>query len=127
MRKNAPKEPEYPLTKGEIKYKIFMNLADPKFEEIRQKIKDNNGYCPNAKEKTNDTKCMCQDFLLLDKENMNCKCGLYFKKARTEEEIKKFITTKKTFTSKNEKKILNEKIEDENFMDTNIDDTGDDN
>lgn len=47
-------------------------------EEIRRKLKENGGYCPCALEKSEDTKCMCKDFL----ENIKsgyCHCGLYKK------------------------------------------------
>ena len=30
--------------------------------EIRQKLKDNKGYCPCRLQKTPDTKCMCKEF-----------------------------------------------------------------
>ena len=45
---------------------------------IRKAIADNGGHCPCAIVKTEDTKCMCRDFL----ENMGpgeCHCGLYIK------------------------------------------------
>ena len=32
-------------------------------DEIRRKLKENGGYCPCALEKSEDTKCMCQDFI----------------------------------------------------------------
>ena len=119
------KEPEYNLTKGEVRFKIFMNRDDANFVSNREKIKENGGYCLSAKNKMPDTRCMCKDFLLLDKEDTLCKCGLYFKKERTKTEIKKFITAKKVFSTKNENKILTEDIpseNEENFMDTNGDD-----
>ena len=45
--------------------------------EIRRRLKDNNGYCPCSLVKTPDTKCMCKEFLDMD-EGM-CHCGLYIK------------------------------------------------
>jgi ferredoxin-thioredoxin reductase catalytic subunit len=48
-------------------------------QEIRQKIKDNDGYCPCRLEKTKDTKCMCKDFIENAKPGEECHCGLYIK------------------------------------------------
>lgn len=46
-------------------------------EEMRKAIKNNNGYCPCRKEKTEDTKCMCKEFL---EQGLGfCHCGLYEK------------------------------------------------
>ena len=45
--------------------------------EIRQKLKDNNGYCPCKLVKNADTKCMCKEFR--DMEEGECHCGLYIK------------------------------------------------
>lgn len=46
--------------------------------EIRQKIKDNGGYCPCAVVKTEDTRCICKEFFE-QKELGKCHCGLYVK------------------------------------------------
>lgn len=47
-------------------------------EEIRQKLKDNNGYCPCRLVKNEDTKCMCKEFI--EQEELGeCHCGLYVK------------------------------------------------
>ena len=47
-------------------------------KEIRQKLKDNNGYCPCRLIKNEDTKCMCKEFL--EQEELGeCHCGLYVK------------------------------------------------
>ena len=45
---------------------------------IRQAIKDNDGYCVCAIEKTPDTKCMCKEFREQEKSGL-CHCGLYEK------------------------------------------------
>lgn len=46
-------------------------------EKIRQALKDNMGFCPCKLEKTEDTKCMCKEFL---KQDLGpCHCGLYVK------------------------------------------------
>jgi len=47
--------------------------------EIRQKLKENNGYCPCKIIKNKNTKCMCKEF----KDAVwagyigECHCGLY--------------------------------------------------
>ena len=51
---------------------------DKKFVlEMRQAIKDNNGYCPCKLGHTTDTKCMCKEFR--EMEEGTCHCGLYTK------------------------------------------------
>lgn len=46
-------------------------------EQMRKAIKNNNGYCPCRKEKTEETKCMCKEFL---EQGLGfCHCGLYEK------------------------------------------------
>ena len=45
--------------------------------EIRQQLKQNNGYCPCKIQKTPDTKCMCKEFR--EQEEGECHCGLYIK------------------------------------------------
>ena len=46
-------------------------------QEIREKLKVNEGYCPCRIEKTPDTKCMCKEFR--EQESGECHCGLYVK------------------------------------------------
>lgn len=46
--------------------------------EMRKALKDNNGYCPCALEKTPNTKCMCKTFREQTKDGF-CHCGLYHK------------------------------------------------
>jgi hypothetical protein len=52
-------------------------------DEVRQAIKDNDGYCVWAIEKTPDTKCMCKEFREQEESGL-CHCGLY-KKTVTED------------------------------------------
>lgn len=47
-------------------------------QEIRKKLKENDGYCPCRIERTEDTKCMCKEFRE-QKENGECHCGLFVK------------------------------------------------
>lgn len=57
--------------------KIRKNPDKEFVEEMRKAIKNNNGYCPCRKEKTEDTKCMCKEFL---EQGLGfCHCGLYEK------------------------------------------------
>ena len=58
---------------------MAIRLSDDKelVEEIRQKLKENNGFCPCRIEKTDDTKCMCKEFR--EQEEGECHCGLYIK------------------------------------------------
>lgn len=59
--------------------KIGINSDKALVAEIRKKLKDNNGYCPCALIKNEDTKCMCKEFRELNEEG-ECHCGLYVKK-----------------------------------------------
>lgn len=57
-----------------------IKLSDNKelVAEIRQKLKDNDGYCPCRLTKNEDTKCICKEFI--EQEEMGtCHCGLYCK------------------------------------------------
>ena len=57
-----------------------IKLSDNKelVAEIRQKLKDNSGYCPCRLIKNEDTKCICKEFLE-QTEVGECGCGLYYK------------------------------------------------
>ena len=57
--------------------KITLNANKEKVQEIRQKLKENDGYCPCRITKTEDTKCMCKEFR--EQESGYCHCGLYYK------------------------------------------------
>lgn len=47
--------------------------------EIREKLRENGGYCPCRIDKTPDTKCMCKEFRDMVKKSVRgeCHCGLY--------------------------------------------------
>lgn len=63
--------------RGNLKFKV---IDDRKLAtEIREKIKANGGYCPCKLEKTEDTKCICKDFL--EHGVGKCHCGLYIKES----------------------------------------------
>lgn len=59
--------------------KVILNPNTEIVEEIRQKLKDNNGYCPCRIQKTDDTKCMCKEFrdMIANGIEGECHCGLY--------------------------------------------------
>ena len=56
---------------------IKVNKNKKLVAEIKQRIKDNTGYCPCRLLKNEDTKCMCKDFR--EQEEGECHCGLYVK------------------------------------------------
>ena len=57
--------------------KITLNPDKEYVTEIKEALKNNNGYCPCRLEHTPDTKCMCKDFR--DMNEGMCHCGLYIK------------------------------------------------
>ena len=58
--------------------KIMTNTDKELVADIRARLKENDGYCPCRLKKTEDTKCMCKEFLEQDFEGP-CHCGLYVK------------------------------------------------
>lgn len=52
-----------------------LNPNKNKVQEIRNKLKNNDGYCPCMIEESEDTKCPCKNM----RENKICICGLYVK------------------------------------------------
>ena len=57
--------------------KIVVSSNKEIVEEVRKKLKDNDGYCPCKIIKNDDTKCMCKEFL--EQSIGECHCGLYEK------------------------------------------------
>lgn len=57
--------------------KVKINDNKELVNEIRTKLKENNGYCPCCLIKSEDTKCMCKEFR--NQELGECHCGLYIK------------------------------------------------
>ena len=51
-------------------------------KEIRRKLKETDGYCPCRISRTEDTKCMCEEFR--GQTSGLCYCGLYEKIEDTE-------------------------------------------
>lgn len=61
---------------------VYINNDKNLVENIREKIKSNDGYCPCKIYKNEDTKCMCKEFREQIKDNKfegTCHCGLYVK------------------------------------------------
>lgn len=58
--------------------KIYFNTDTELVKEIREKLKENGGYCPCRLSKTEDTKCMCKEFREQQEEGY-CHCGLFYK------------------------------------------------
>lgn len=58
--------------------RIVVNNDESLVNSIRQKLKDNDGYCPCRLVKNEDTKCMCKDFIKCNDPGP-CHCGLYVK------------------------------------------------
>jgi len=59
--------------------KIVTNSNKVLVEEIREKIKENNGHCACAIVFNEDNKCMCKEFRDRITEGISgeCHCGLY--------------------------------------------------
>lgn len=57
--------------------KIIVNPDPNIVNDIRNKLKENEGYCPCRLNKTPDTKCMCKQFR--EQDSGICHCGLYIK------------------------------------------------
>ena len=47
-------------------------------QSIRNKIKQNDGYCPCKLEKIPENRCICKEFVDMETEG-TCHCGLYKK------------------------------------------------
>ena len=56
---------------------IKLNPDKAVVEEIKKKLKANDGYCPCRITKSQDTKCMCKEFR--EQTSGECHCGLYIK------------------------------------------------
>lgn len=57
--------------------KIRSNPNKEIVKEIREKLKENGGYCPCKIVKNEDTKCICKEFI--EQGLGPCHCGLYIK------------------------------------------------
>ena len=57
--------------------KIEISSDKEKVAQVRQALKDNDGYCPCQIVKSERTRCICLNFL--EGEEEWCHCGLYRK------------------------------------------------
>ena len=57
--------------------KIICNPEKEIVTNIREALKNNDGYCPCTNIKSEDTKCMCKSFR--EQSEGECHCGLYIK------------------------------------------------
>ena len=59
--------------------KVILNPNTEIIKEIRQKLKENNNYCPCRIQQTKNTKCMCKEFrdMIANGIEGECHCGLY--------------------------------------------------
>lgn len=58
--------------------KIIKNPDAATYKEVTDAVKANNGYCPCAIEKTEDTRCPCKEFREQQTEG-ECHCGRFVK------------------------------------------------
>lgn len=56
---------------------IKLNPDGEYVREMREKIRENEGYCPCSIIKNDDTRCMCKAFR--EMTSGTCHCGLYIK------------------------------------------------
>lgn len=61
-----------------VKTVISINEDEKHVEHVRKLLKENDGYCPCALLKNDDTKCMCKAFRT-QVEDGYCHCMLYKK------------------------------------------------
>ena len=54
---------------------FFINPDESFVKGLKKRIKQNNGYCINKKERIPENKCPCKSF----REESVCDCGLYCK------------------------------------------------
>ena len=57
--------------------KIKLSSDAAMVANIRERLKNNDGYCPCRLVRNEDTKCMCKEFL--EQDEGECHCGLYVK------------------------------------------------
>lgn len=56
---------------------IKKNPDEAKYKEITAAVEKNNGYCPCLIERSEKTKCICEEFR--NQEKGFCRCGRYIK------------------------------------------------
>ena len=72
--------------------KIKLNPDKEIVDTVREGLKRTGGYCPCRRERTEATKCMCQEFKdQIADPNFEgfCHCMLYYKSLRDSRDVKK--------------------------------------
>ena len=59
-------------------FDIYTNPNEEELKEIIEAVEANDGYCPCALEKNDDSKCMCKDFRDCADADF-CHCGRFYK------------------------------------------------
>ena len=59
-------------------FDIYTNPNEEELKEIIEAVEANDGYCPCALEKNDDSKCMCKDFRNCADADF-CHCGRFYK------------------------------------------------
>ena len=59
-------------------FDIYTNPNEEELKEIIEAVEANDGYCPCALEKNDDSKCMCKDFRDCADTDF-CHCGRFYK------------------------------------------------
>jgi len=96
---------KYTISDMEAKYKIFMNPDIEKRTILRQRVKDNDGYCPSREGRDPLNRCICRQFMERDSEGF-CKCRLYFKEARTKKQAEAYKNAELEVNEKKEKELV---------------------
>ena len=65
------------MSDSKVTTKIVLNDDLDLVNDIKERLKANDGYCPCRISKTVDTKCMCKEFR--EQQEGECHCGLYKK------------------------------------------------
>jgi hypothetical protein len=62
-----------------MELKILKNPNEKEYDEVTQKVTNNDGYCPCMFSKVPDTKCICKEFRDQTSEGF-CHCRRFVKK-----------------------------------------------
>ena len=67
------------IDKDAVIMRVILNKDKEIVDSIREELRMNGGYCPCRLIKTDETKCMCEDFKKMIDEGIlgECHCGLY--------------------------------------------------
>jgi hypothetical protein len=116
--KHSAKKYEYHTSEAEILFKVVVNFKTPegkidweKFQNWKDRMKENQNYCLCSIVKDDDHKCLCSKFRNSMKEGP-CHCGTYTKVLRSDKEAdayrKKLDFDENSKLKKGKKKDLEE-------------------